>query len=450
MSSSFLISVFIITLIFFSSSFVAESTVPSSKTFKFINEGDFVIAYIVEYGAAIRALPLYSSPFQLCFYSTTPNAMSSTTGNAFTLGLIMGDSSQSTMMWVWDANRGNPVGENATLTFGADGNLVLADADGRIAWQTNTANRGVVGLDLLSNGNIVLYDKRGKFIWQSFEQPSDTLLVGQSLHANGPDRIVSRSSDADGSEGPYSLVLEKNRLNLYLKSKNLKKSLLYYTSDWLGTSQPMTRALFNSSPESVEAYAYELSFQFFVANSSAGTSILGRPKYNSTSSLLRLGSDGSLKIYTYYDKVLYGIGVWEVTFSLFDLITGNGGVSECKFPNKCGSFGVCEDEQCVACPTAKGLLGWANDCAPPAQRKCQNGKANKVDYFKVVGVEHFLSDYGEGEESLKLDACRDKCSKYCECLGFFYKEESAKCLLVPMLGTLNKVANTSHVAYIKL
>ncbi|MCL7033588.1 hypothetical protein MKW94_003684 [Papaver nudicaule] len=436
MSSSFLTFVFFFTVIIFSSSFVAESTVPSSKTFKFKNEGELGM-YIVEYGASYRALPLFNAPFQLCFYSTKPNA--------FTLGLIMGlVESESTMRWVWDANRGNPVRENATLTFGKDGNLVLADSDGRIAWQT-----GVVGLNLLSNGNIVLYDNRGKFIWQSFDHPSDTLLVGQSLRLNGPNRIISRSSDVDGSEGPYSFVLEKERLNLYLKSKNIKKPLLYYTSDWFGSSQgPLTQVLFNAAPESEEAYAYELTFQFFVANSSAGTSILGRPKYNSTLSFLRLESDGSLKIYTYYDKVRSS--AWEVTFSLFDLVTGNGGVSECKLPTRCGSFGVCEDEQCVACPTAKGLLGWTKNCAPPAQRKCVTGKANTVDYYKVVGVEHFVNDYSKGEGSLKLDECRDKCSKDCECLGFFYKEESSKCLLAPVLGTLNKVANASHVAYIKI
>jgi hypothetical protein len=61
--------------------------------------------------------------------------------------------------WVSEANRSNPVRENATLTFGKDGNLVLADADGRLAWQTNTASKGVVGLKLLSNGNMVLQDR---------------------------------------------------------------------------------------------------------------------------------------------------------------------------------------------------------------------------------------------------------------------------------------------------
>ncbi|MCL7047285.1 hypothetical protein MKW94_017381 [Papaver nudicaule] len=432
MSFLFLISVLFFTVIFFSSSFVAESIVPSSKTFKFTNEGDFG-NYVVEYKAYYRALPLFNSPFQLCLYNTTPNA--------FTLALRMGlVQSDSVLRWVWDANRGNPVRENATLTFGTDGNLVLADADGRIAWQTGTANRGVVGLDLLSNGNIVLYDKSGKFIWQSFEHPSDT---------------ICRSSEVDGSEGHYSLVLEKNRLNLYLKNRNLKKPLLYYTSDWFGNSQgPFTRVLFNSAPETEEAYVYELTLKFFVSNSSSGSKYeptnLGRTRYNSTLSLLRLGFDGSLKVYTYYDKIVYR--AWEVTFSLYGLTIGNGAVSEseCKLPSRCESFGVCEDEQCVACPTPKGLLGWTKNCAPPAQRKCDNRKANKVDYFKVLGVEHFANDYSEGEGSLKLDECRNRCRRDCECLGFFYKQESSKCLLAPVLGTLSKVANTSHVAYIKL
>lgn len=64
----------------------------------------------------------------------------------------------------------NPVRENATLTFGKDGNLVLADADGRLAWQTNTASKGVVGLKLLSNGNMVLHDR----FWLCCRYPSSS------------------------------------------------------------------------------------------------------------------------------------------------------------------------------------------------------------------------------------------------------------------------------------
>ncbi|CAO2836231.1 unnamed protein product [Amaranthus hypochondriacus] len=117
---------------------IAEALVPPSSTFKLVNEGEFGY-YIVEYDANYRTLDVFNSPFKLCFYNTTPNA--------YTLALRMG-----LVRWVWEANRGNPVKENATFSLGADGNLVLAEADGRVVWQTNTANKGVVGLKLLPNG----------------------------------------------------------------------------------------------------------------------------------------------------------------------------------------------------------------------------------------------------------------------------------------------------------
>lgn len=160
---------------------LCQSTVPPSETFKFVNQGEFG-PYIVEYDGNYRALSLFTSPFQLCFYNVTPNA--------FILALRMATlKSESLFRWVWEANLANPVRENATVTFGRDGNLVLADPDGHVAWQTGTANKGVVGLKLLSNGNLVLHDSRGRFVWQSFDYPTDTLLVGQVLRPSGPHQV---------------------------------------------------------------------------------------------------------------------------------------------------------------------------------------------------------------------------------------------------------------------
>ncbi|TKY49193.1 Epidermis-specific secreted glycoprotein EP1 [Spatholobus suberectus] len=87
------------------------------------------------------------------------------------------------------------VGENATFSLGTDGNLVLANADGRIAWQTNTANKGVVAFKLLPNGNIVLLNAKGNFIWQNFDHPTYTFLIDQYLRAKGPSKLVSRLSE---------------------------------------------------------------------------------------------------------------------------------------------------------------------------------------------------------------------------------------------------------------
>ncbi|KAK9132100.1 hypothetical protein Scep_011628 [Stephania cephalantha] len=428
----------LLTIIIFSS--FAHADVPPSQTFKYINQGEFG-EYITEYGADYRLLDIYAFPFQLCFYNTTPNA--------FTLGLRMGHRrSESLLRWVWAANRNNPVRENATLTFGRDGNLVLADANGRLAWQTNTANKGVVGLKLLNNGNLVLYDAQNQFVWQSFDYPTDTLLVGQEFRRpNGPLKIVSRVSDIDGSEGPYSLVMEKNRLALYLKPINRSKPILYYSTDkdFGEMSSTLSRVVFNTAPETDEAYAYEIRYELIPRGSSPGVStmILGRPKYNSTLSLLRLGSDGNLKVYTYYDKVDWG--AWETTYTLFDR---DSRVSECRLPSKCGALGVCNEEQCVGCPTPQGLVAWdKSTCGVPKLGSCNS--TTKFGYIKVVGVEHFMNWFSEGEGPVKVEECKAKCDKDCGCLGYFYREESSKCLLASVLGTLIKVPIPAHVAYIK-
>ncbi|KAK8608175.1 hypothetical protein V6N13_023606 [Hibiscus sabdariffa] len=417
---------------------VADAVVPPSGTFKYVNQGEFG-EYSVEYFADYRVLPTYLFPFQLCFYNTTPNA--------FTLALRMGHHrSESVMRWVWEANRGRPVGENATLTFGSNGNLVLADADGTVAWQTGTANKGVVGFDLLQNGNLVLYDKKGKFIWQSFDHPTDTLLVGQALRANGPNKLVSRTSISDSSEGPYSFVMEERYLKMYYKSMNSASPLLYYRSYEFGNNGQgsLANLKFYCSPETEQAYAFELGFTYDMKGSpSSGTYIFSRPKYNSTYSMLRVESDGNLMIYTYNENVDWG--AWDNTYKLFD---GDDHESLCNLPKRCGSLGICEDNQCVACPRPKGLAGWSKSCVPPALPPCKGG-AN-VGYYKVVGVEHFTNGYTEGDGPVKLNDCRVKCSNDCGCLGFFYREESSKCLLVPELGTLVKVENLAHVAYIKM
>ncbi|XP_015899134.3 epidermis-specific secreted glycoprotein EP1 [Ziziphus jujuba] len=415
----------------------AHAQVPSNATFKFVNEGEFG-PYVNEYDANYRVLDVFASPFQLCFYNTTPNA--------YYLALRMAiQRTEPIYRWVWEANRGNPVKENATLTFGTDGNLVLAEADGKVAWQTNTANKGVVGFKLLPNGNIVLHDSKGNFVWQSFDHPTDTLLVGQSLKVGGVTKLVSRLSEQQNADGPYSLVMEPKGLSFYYKSNNSARPLLYFfSSDRLSIQKGSLESVqFQSEPETDEAYAYELRFAYQSKDgSSGGTSILSRPKYNATSSFLRLGIDGNVKIYTYYDKVSWG--GWQVTFTLFDR-ESFWDVSECQLPERCGNLGVCEDNQCVACPSANGLIGWSKSCQAEKVTSC---RPSDFHYYKVVGVDHFLSKFTKGD-SVKESVCESKCSKDCKCLGYFYNQQSSRCWIAYELKTLTKVENSTHVGYIK-
>lgn len=428
--------------------FAGRGQVPANQTFKFINEGEFGDR-IIEYDASYRVIrnniyTFYTFPFRLCFYNTTPDA--------FIFAIRAGiPNDESIMKWVWDANRNRPVRENATLSFGTDGNLVLADADARVAWQTNTANKGVTGIKLLPNGNLVLHDKNGRFVWQSFDYPTDTLLAGQSVRINGRNKLVSRTSDVDPSDGPYSIVLDHKGFPMYL---NESGQLLTY-GGWPGRDLGST-VTFDAVPENDNATAYELVLTvnqdtrrrrrrlLQVRPIGNGQQLnLNKLNYNATYSFLRLGSDGNLKAMTYYDKVSYLR--WEESFAFFSPYF----IRECGLPSKCGAYGLCDRRMCVACPSPKGLLGWSESCAPPKLAPCKSGGA-KVDYYKIVGVEHFLSPYLEdSDRPVKIGECRAKCDKDCKCVGFFYKEDTSKCLLAPVLGTLIKDVKNTSVGFIK-
>lgn len=428
------------------------SQVPPEKQFRVINNGDFD-DYITEYDASCRfiygneTVRFNSYRFRLFFYNTTPSA--------YVLGLRAGLSrDEDIMRWVWDANRNNPVGENATLSLGRNGNLVLAESDGRVKWQTNTVNKGVTGFQLLPNGNIVLHDKNGRFVWQSFDHPTDTLLTGQRLTVNGVNKLVSRKSDVDGSDGPYSLVLDNKGLVMYVNKTG--QPLPYggwRNRDFRGSVTFTVRREFENL---TEPSAYELRLvpgpqpnnkrrllQSRPSISGFGTIHLNKVNYNATMSYLRLGPDGSFKAISYYDPATYQ--VWEESFSFFSRYF----VRQCGLPSYCGDFGYCDDGMCAACPTPKGLFGWSKTCSPPKTTQFCGNKGKTVNYYKIVGVEHFSGPYVDnGQGPTTVSECKAKCDRDCKCLGFFYEEKEKKCLTAPLLGTLIKEVNTS-IGYIK-
>ncbi|KAI4983219.1 hypothetical protein ZWY2020_023711 [Hordeum vulgare] len=82
---------------------------------------------------------------------------------------------------VWSANQACPVRENATLEFTSGGNLVLRDADGSHVWSSNSSDRSVARMVITKFGNLVLINHMNAIVWQSFDHPTDTLLLGQSL-----------------------------------------------------------------------------------------------------------------------------------------------------------------------------------------------------------------------------------------------------------------------------
>lgn len=351
---------------------VAAASEAKLNTFSYVNEGEFG-PYVVEYDANYRVAPLGSANFQLVFFNTTPNA--------YALGIRMGNHNYAeTMRFVWAANRNHPVRDNATLTFSADGNLLLADADGTHVWSTNTSNKGVAGIQLLNDGNLVLHDRNNRTLWQSFDCPTDTLLVGQSLDMGRVRKLVSRLSDKDGREGPYTLQLEAGGFAMYPTFPGSKPlpywTLSYYASDLKdlfssthACKRPVGKMTFLSDPEAENGFRQMM--EMTLANSSAPVNLrlpalcnltsdetstalyaFTTPRFSTALSFMRLDSDGNLRMYTYSPGI--ELNTWDVTYERFKCGEEKYG---CGLPRKCGAFGVCGDSQCVACPQPQGLVG---------------------------------------------------------------------------------------------
>ncbi|KAL7243987.1 hypothetical protein ACSBR1_016248 [Camellia fascicularis] len=172
--------------------------------------------------------------FKLGFFSTSNS-------RSRYLGIWYNNIPVQTIVWV--ANRDRPLNDSAGgLKIGDDGNLILLDSGGIVAWSTriqNISSKPTVA-QLLDSGNLVLRSENGgnteSNIWQSFDHPSDTLIAGMKLGWDlrvGLDRyLTSWKSADDPSPGDISYRFDLDGLPQGVIRKGSVKK--YRTGIWNG------------------------------------------------------------------------------------------------------------------------------------------------------------------------------------------------------------------------
>ncbi|MCL7027372.1 hypothetical protein MKW94_019370 [Papaver nudicaule] len=269
------------------------------------------------------------------------------TSNAYVLGIAGGSPYPIPMAiradqihWVWDANRNDPVRENATLTFG------------RNVWQTYTANKGVTRISMQRNGNLVLHHRKGRFIWQRFQHPIDTLFVGQSLQLKVVRNSLVGSSYRSSCDGPYSIGIDDKKG--FIMYQNTSGKLVQYAG-WEG------KGLSNVTFHSVIRIDVQPDPTFFVLTTSYFLSLgFADGKQTSTHSkrvILKITADthesnGNLKAYSYFIPPKFPeYTTWNQAYAFF-----GDTVKECALRSKCGTSEKCYGRLCSACP-CNGALG---------------------------------------------------------------------------------------------
>ncbi|KAJ9699040.1 hypothetical protein PVL29_007892 [Vitis rotundifolia] len=322
---------------------------------------------------------------------------------------------------VWSANGNRPVRFNATLRLTEEGDLILADADGTFVWSTNTAGKSVSGLNLTETGNLVLLDRNNEMVWQSFDHPTDSLVLQQTLVPG--KKLISSVSASNWTHGLFSLSITNYGVAAYIQSNPPQ---LYCKWEYQG----LTSEGIKYTNESLSVYYHRGLAKFnFTLFAPIPTTL--------SAQYMRLGSDGHLRVYQWQETE------WQGTVGLTD-----GVLTECQYPLACGKYGICSAGQCT-CPGASdnGTIYFRpiNErqtnlgCSAVTPISCQLSQYHSLLELQNTSYFTFQVDM----KSTDVEICKQTCLKNCSCKAALFRhpsnDSSGDCYLLSDVFTLQNM-----------
>ncbi|KAJ0976612.1 hypothetical protein J5N97_012086 [Dioscorea zingiberensis] len=135
-------------------------------------------------------------------------------GDGFTVGILFIMAPNNTTTLIWNHNRDNaPVSNSATLNLTADGLMLKGSQD---SWLFSDNSSSTHCASMLNSGNFVIFNSNNSVLWQTFDHPTDTIMVGQTLQTG--KKIISSVSETNHSSGKFHLRMQSdNNLVMYLR-----------------------------------------------------------------------------------------------------------------------------------------------------------------------------------------------------------------------------------------
>ncbi|KAM3395765.1 hypothetical protein P3S68_004771 [Capsicum galapagoense] len=339
---------------------------------------------------------------------------------------------------VWSANRNKPIKTNATLQFTAEGDLVLRDADGTLAWSTNTAGKSVAGLNLTDEGNLVLFDSHNATVWQSFDHPTDALVPGQKL-VSGMKLTASVSRTNWTEEGLFAFAATDDGLVAFVQS-NPPQTYFERSIEGLNASGGSNYVMYLNG-----------SLALFSNSNNFNDPLVTFPpaKKVSSAQYMKLESDGHLKVYE-----------WNIIWNeIFDV---NGYLGACTYPMVCGRYGICSRGQC-SCPKSslnstiyfRQIDDRQADLGFSEITRLNCNESNNHTFLKLQDVNYFA--FTADLENIDMNTCKDVCLRNCSCKAAFFRSglnsSTGECHLPSEIFSLMKTEDRTRYgsyAFIKV
>lgn len=344
-------------------------------------------------------------------------------GGGFALGFFTPPGSNDTYVgvWyarvsprtvVWVANRADPVpgpvdgNAGATLSVSRACELAVADANSTVVWSVTPATTGPCTARIRDDGNLVVTDERGRVAWQGFDHPTDTLLpgmrIGVDFAAGNNMTLTAWKSPSDPS--PSSVVVA-------MDTSGDPEVFLWNGPNKVWRSGPWDGMQFTGVPDTI---TYK-NFSFSFVNSAREVTYSFQVPDASIMSRLVLNSSGGglVQRWTWVEAA----GAWNLYWY--------APKDQCDEVSPCGANGVCDTNNLPVCSCLRGFTpkspeAWAlrdgrAGCVRSTPLDCQNGTDGfvAVEHAKVPDTERSVVDLG-----LSLEQCRKACLMNCSCTAY--------------------------------
>ncbi|KAK6945309.1 S-locus glycoprotein domain [Dillenia turbinata] len=296
---------------------------------------------------------------------------------------------------VWVAGGDLRISNQSYFQLTNEGNLVLCNSKGVIAWTSGNSNVSVAFAVLKDDGNLVLMSKSQKIVWRSFDTPYNVLLPGQNLPV---DRTL-RAAQQNSVSSYYTLNIDADELQLrwetsvsYWKSGTARRPVHYAVVTANGALQLVDRNL-----EPVwSAFAQDhndsgVNFRF-----------------------LRLDADGNLRLYSWVEATKLWRSVWQA-------IENQCTVFATCYPHGICNFGANGFPDCTCPFSSTSEL----KCLAPYPLECDSHvDMVQLEYTLLYGI--YPPD--EIVTFLSLKKCKDLCIKDADCVAVtFMNDGTAQC-----------------------
>ncbi|XP_074557281.1 G-type lectin S-receptor-like serine/threonine-protein kinase LECRK1 [Curcuma longa] len=324
---------------------------------------------------------------------------------------------------VWSANRNALLASGATVRLTANGRLSLRSENGSETWTPGAIN--AVAASVLDTGNLVLADATD-VLWQSFDHPTDTLLPGQVLPADGSLR--SQLTDADFSEGRFSLMAQADgNLVLYpLALPTGNRYAAYWATDTSGAGNQL---VYNSSG----------SIYYDATSNGTIVAINANSEYSPANfyQRARIDPDGVFRQYVYPKNSSAAGGSLRPTWNVVArkpedicsaLLSDGPGSGVCGYNSYCSSDGGQNQINCM-CPTGYSFIDQNNTYLGCKQNFVQSCELYEQSSFTLIPVENLDWPFQEYEHYTNLDErqCSDLCLQDCFCAVSIFWRGGREC-----------------------